>query len=431
MLPGFSPIFCRSNSADVLTQKLINIFGTDIVGLYLGEDLVTDSLNNVISWPGRIGGSCRNTASGYFTRVTSNNNKKICLSVGTGTQCLQFVDTNKARSMWVIVNNLTLPFVNGTYPAAIKTNSASTEDSGVTGNSNTSTIRNLAGTAYVNGIATNVVMSGSNLVICEGTNVNNQTDIGVGTRIGSFYANGTWPFPGNIFFGMNLIVVPTTEQRVKALAAIGEYYGYTPDEILTMQMKAIFGTTLEGLWIGSDIIVDGSNLITSWPGRVGNTLTNATAQRFTVGTINGRHSMAPGSIAEAKMLSCNGVTNIYSHIVVATMQTAISAYEQLTTSYATTTGDIIRNALTTGIYTATGFSHYVNGVASETFPSSGIAIVESNGTTTLQPGTGVGGWNGGNRVWPGNIGLVAALTANPTIEQRSLYMQVLKNYYGI
>lgn len=201
--------------------------------------------------------------------------------------------------------------------------------------------------------------------------------------------------------------------------------------VLTRQLQDIFGATLEGLWLGDDIVVDGAGLVTSWPGRVGGTLTNSTVNRFAIGEVNGRRATATGTLGQLKSLWVSGTSNIYSHIAVATMQSPRANYETITNSRNEANFTISRNQQQATIYTHAGaYTHFVNGVASTTFPASGVAIVESDTVigTLLTTGTSVGGGAAADYIWPGNIMAVVALTANPTVAMRAAYVPPMRQY---
>jgi hypothetical protein len=198
---------------------------------------------------------------------------------------------------------------------------------------------------------------------------------------------------------------------------------------LVQYLVAIFGSTLIGLWIGEDLVVDGSNNVTSWPGRIGATLTNSTANRFTIGTINGRTALAPGTIAQFKSLEIDSGLLSKSDWVVTVGCSATSANETAADAYNNASASVIRDASTSSFLTATGWAHRVDGVATETIPTSGIHVFEGYRAANTATGSSVGGHRSISRVWPEEIALRMALSAVPTTLQRLQAQLALDSYY--
>jgi hypothetical protein len=199
---------------------------------------------------------------------------------------------------------------------------------------------------------------------------------------------------------------------------------------LYSDLLAIFGADLIGFWIGEDLVVDESNNITSWPGRIGGTFNNETAARFGVNQIGGRQFSNPGTL-EAKCLSLSGGITA-SAIIVATGHAAVTAYESILYNYsAFLNPPMARDALTSNWHTASGWAHFCDGAASEVIPELGIHIFEADKLGETETGVKLLGAGTSAAQWPGSVSFYLRLSSIPSESQRASAVELLQDYYGI
>jgi hypothetical protein len=206
---------------------------------------------------------------------------------------------------------------------------------------------------------------------------------------------------------------------------------------LHAKLATIFGADLIGLWVGEDLVVDGSNNVTSWPGRVGNSLVPVVAGVYrSASTINGRRAtnasgndfyrgLGATTTLGAKSFIC--VTNVAAVPLLAL--TCLASHQSDVHSIA------VQDPGGSSFYTGSGWSHYVNGAPSELIPV-GAAIVEginaANATIGVRIGCGYAP-NGptNTRVWTSPIAFCMALSAAPSAADRAAAVALLKTYYSI
>jgi hypothetical protein len=198
-------------------------------------------------------------------------------------------------------------------------------------------------------------------------------------------------------------------------------------------LQTIFGALLTGVWVGEDLIVDGSNNITSWPERNNTgTLTNAHAtNRFTTRTVNGRLWMYT-SVEAGKSLVSPARTGDSVYMVMVSMPPLPF------TDYKLALGSNIYQVLagasgTSTLYSSQSTLRYVDGVLTDTV-SSGIHLIEA--TTGANTSFFVGGLEASypgypGRDWTADIGCVVVLSSAPTSQQRADALTLLKTYYNV
>jgi hypothetical protein len=196
---------------------------------------------------------------------------------------------------------------------------------------------------------------------------------------------------------------------------------------LHAKLASIFGADLIGLWIGEDLVVDISNNVTSWPGRVGPTLAS-NLNKFTPTAVNGRkgfftavnnNKSLTGTIAAARsFLSVHA-----PRAGIATTSTVITNPSDPFTTVSPFTD----------WFTGSGWSHYLNGAATDVLPSVGPALVvaESDKASNVNTALEVGGSAASGVCWMLPIMLIAAIAVIPTAPKRSGYLNPLREYYRL
>lgn len=205
---------------------------------------------------------------------------------------------------------------------------------------------------------------------------------------------------------------------------------------LHARLSAIFGASLVGLWVGEDMIVNGSSNVTSWPGRVGGTLTPKIAGVLrTIAQINGRlASITDTYTTEACFIS--GSLPINSVFVVAVSPTL--PFETYITLARQDQGSPYSQYFVASIGTSNfdnpvpGYAHYLDGTARHSV-ASGAHIFESDrsGSAVDYPIVIGGSPLSSGRVWYEAIACAVALSSTPTPLQRIRATIALKEYYGV
>lgn len=201
---------------------------------------------------------------------------------------------------------------------------------------------------------------------------------------------------------------------------------------LHREMIRIFGASLVGLWIGEDMIVDGSNNATSWPGRVGGTAVPYSAGVYrSLSVVNGRRGSTAADTAAVRGLLTSAIA-AQSMIAVATTPTLpFDDYNAAFSFLSSGTLRVIGQDSTSSLYTAGGLVTTVDGATTATVtPGMHVltadAVSSASSTYTIGNGTGLA-----IRNWLSFMGLAALLSATPTAGQRGQATAALKAYYSI
>jgi len=199
-------------------------------------------------------------------------------------------------------------------------------------------------------------------------------------------------------------------------------------EWLHTALSTLFGATLIGLWVGEDLVVDGSNNVTSWPGRVGGTLANSTAYRYQGSTLGSRKA-ATKTTTTVAVLSANLGAAVKSVIAVAEKLSGNFAdYNQLFRAGSSSVY-LIGNTGTSEWFGA-GVQHYNDGVGPTMAIPTGIHVFQGDYTsgteTTIYYGSSAAGTN-----WLAPAGCLLALSAIPSAANRAAAVVPLKTYYSI
>lgn len=210
--------------------------------------------------------------------------------------------------------------------------------------------------------------------------------------------------------------------------------GICSGELTTAQLannlKVLFGASLTGLWIGEDLIIDGYGNITSWPGRVGPTLTPSGAKPYR-GSIGLNKYAVSSRDATTRSLSGTGVAGTVSVITV--FRPSLLPFDHwgyVALLVNSTTGPLLTgntgNSWDTTLYPI--WTHYANGIATDSV-STAAAVYQADRSSGTSDQIWVMG-NGSNYV-AGDMGMALTLSSLPTAAQRSETSSLLRTYYAI
>lgn len=218
---------------------------------------------------------------------------------------------------------------------------------------------------------------------------------------------------------------------------IGIYVGMGSSRVnaaalLTSELVLANGSNMSILGIGEDVVFDSSTEASSWPLRVGGTLTNSTANRFGRGISNGRVAINTASTA-AKTLG--KATGLYKSLWVVAESPAqpFATYYQAVEARANPSAVMICNNGGTGWYTAgVSRSFYRDGSVTTSISASGLHIYESLFTGAEQAsGVDFAGDVALARAWTAPLCAVLAFAAAPSAQQRADTVTALRKYYRI
>ena len=411
-----------SGGAAALTAQLRAIYGTDLIGLWIGEDIVVDGSNNVTSWPGRVGGALAPTSATLYTKATVSGRTAIANTVSAGVVGYTATLSVLPKALFTVAAPTTLPF--GNYNTAIWRG-----DNGLYlfGNSSTSEWYTV-GAIYRNGATGISVGSGSNIYEADlASGSNNAIYVGTQTQV----VGRSWL--GTISFAMAIAAVPTALQRLQTQLALDIYYrpAVAPAAQLALDLYNILGADITGLWIGEDIVASGSN-ISYWPGRLGPVLMNSGVDPLLKSTLGSRVSTyndtgievgiwATLSAAPQSVFAVIDLTSlpfVDTHVVVGSLagpeNTIVGEYTS-----------------TPNWMTDTGYAHYYNGASSE-LAHTGPGVYEGVKAGVTATDIRVGGFGGdyGGYEFKGKIACVMSLSAIPSAGNRAAVVALLRAYYG-
>lgn len=192
---------------------------------------------------------------------------------------------------------------------------------------------------------------------------------------------------------------------------------------LLIKILARFGSGVSLLALGNDLIHSGG-VVTSWPTRVGGSLTNSTANRFGISSLGVSVSTSPNGYGQAKSLA---VTCSYKSVLVVTKGFSGASDNYAALAFSSASGaTLIHRNLQTQVLFATG-THYIDGAASDAIPESGNHVLQCDHGTT-QTNLHIGGEPVNSRVWPAPIAAILALTSAPSAGDRSAAVSDLLAY---
>jgi hypothetical protein len=192
------------------------------------------------------------------------------------------------------------------------------------------------------------------------------------------------------------------------------------DEWYARELLAIYGDLLSEAILPSGLLVSAGNLV-GMKTTAGATLANSTVGRFKTTMVNGVRATAPnGAALKAMVLDDAVVRQVMMCVHQST--TGLSAYENLAGSFTGNGFGLLRsNGANTWETTggAAGWSHYTDGVASETIPTSGIHLSEGLNASSTAPGMQLLGTTAGSQAWGGNALAFIFLTGAQSAGQRA------------
>jgi hypothetical protein len=151
------------------------------------------------------------------------------------------------------------------------------------------------------------------------------------------------------------------------------------------------------------------------------------APYYTATTVNGRPAF---TAAGNNVLLATPATPAQTVVLLVESSASVVSYE----TWARVTGDNIRNLLvrsgtSAGWYSDGGSEHYVDGVASNVIPTTGVHVFEG-----FAPAAGAytaSEWGGATREPYGKIAFSAALTDAQSADERADTLSDLRRYYRI
>lgn len=415
-----------------LIRDLVLIWGSSLVSAFLPKDFVVDGSNNITSLIARIGPNGANATANRFV-LTDMMNRKAMTASNLDEKSIT-VDV-ACKTLVVIATAPTLPLTDYSTLARL----GASLDEILVGNSGSS-LWFLAG-EYKDGVSSQAISSG--LHIYEASNASSTS---VQYRIGgSSIAGRVWQASILGWFGLD--TTQTTEQRANSLACINRYLNesqYTTstqrygEAQVTADMQAEFGADLVGLWLGRDIVFNGSNIATSWPGRIGSTFTQESlTHNFTKTTYLGRPGLASAPLQSQRFVAST-VTARELWVIGSSSSASPTDYQALVTTWDTATGggSVGRFLQATGNtnqwYSAMDTNRWMDGSPTTTFDTSVhiygayIQPVSYRPMDRIILGNDEGAYT--TRSWGGNIFGVVALTNQTTTEKRTSGTNYLLRY---
>jgi hypothetical protein len=185
---------------------------------------------------------------------------------------------------------------------------------------------------------------------------------------------------------------------------------------LTSKLSTLLGADLIGLWLGDDAVVDGSSDVTSLPERVGAALNNGGAGKFKTSLLYGRRGLlgVAGQLSRLQATLASAVKTIY--VACQTPEIVTPGYFNILDSTAGADTGAIQVNTSVGqraLYTGGGWTHYVDGVASENVPvpgSKAVCTIEANKAANTATTIWVG-HTGGDYSWKAPMPLIMALSS--------------------
>lgn len=407
----------RARDTAALHRELTSILGSNLVALYIPEDIVYNSLGNAISWKARIGSNLTVTDSAtdkFKNNKTLLNGKDGIYPTGHLTN-LYFSGTSSSYKYVLSVSNkTTLPFVQ--YTTILR--SITPKTIVLEGTQNQIYLRSGSGWShYIDGILTDNCTTGTH--IYEATNTV--------SHVGIFYGgnpDGSYQWRDGIGLLLLCSEIPTETKAIQVRNIINQYYASSYLQPLDQQLINIFGSDLIGLWLGDDLVTDENGDVTSWPDRIdlidGYELTNTTANRFKTSIIGGKKFLIPNGIATSKSLYSDFADISKSIWALSYGCTASTAYETLADTYVPATNNVLNRNSTLTTWFGADWSRWNNATNVNSIPTSGLYIFGADNAANTETGISVGGWcnPSGVRVWPQPIGMLMALKNVPTLTNR-------------
>ena len=419
-------------AASKLALDLYNLLGSNLLGLWIGEDIVVDSSNNVTSWPARVGPTLTPIVAGGYRVARTVGSRRSTYTSDTATLGRAYTATLATSKAMISVCGIPpLPFIQ--FQKALNN---SGEDGFVMGTNAATTLYTGAGCShYVDGVATESAVMSAVLHIVEGNKATpGSANVVLGGWVGGGIPAQNWN--ADIACAICLADIPTHLQRLQIQYLLDTYYrpAQAPASKLALDLYQVSGLSINGLWVGEDLVLDNSRNVTSWPGRFGPTLSNVTANRFTYAISGSRRQLFTNGTS-SKSLSATGGSGSPSIWAVITPSNSIVSGE--TIADVDISGGVsapLTRSSTTGVFSTGGDfdSHRVNGAASEVIPTlDHLNVVEATSSLMSPPDYTLGGTNSGGSPWQGGISMGLFLGAIPGASARASALQIIDSYYKV
>ena len=221
MIPGIGigiPFGGHGLSPAWLAARLSAIFGVDLIGLWIGEDLVADGSNNVTSWQGRVGGTliyAPNRAE-YF-KLSSMGSRRSCYGIDPidKQRTLRVTLAAPIKSVWSVTNALGSYTHTCNLACTTAVNSGLITIGGITWYAN-------GWSVYANGLADSAIHLGVATVYEATLASGADTGFAMGGYYNDYTPRSAWPW--QMPFGMALSAIPSAGNRAAAVTALKTFY---------------------------------------------------------------------------------------------------------------------------------------------------------------------------------------------------------------
>lgn len=204
------------STQEQLAYDLSLIYNTSLIGLWIGEDIVTDVTGSVTSWPGRTGGTLTRHASstGNVTLATIDGRTYIAPNTGSA---IRFDGTASGNIFDICVMART-----DNSLAGFRTLCPANGGSGWIMGSTADEYRGLSGMSFwQDNVASNITRS-SGKHILEAQKLGNTT---ISILNFDFTGNAAYQCSADFAFLRLLSSGPSTQQRTSEIALLKSYYG--------------------------------------------------------------------------------------------------------------------------------------------------------------------------------------------------------------
>lgn len=211
-------------------------------------------------------------------------------------------------------------------------------------------------------------------------------------------------------------------------------YGLRSPAFLFDGYLSILGGDLLGNWIGEDFTLNATNDVTGWLGRLGGTVTPVVPGQYrTAAAMRGRRTSIGSEIGQPRGLSLASAFVAKSFICCVKVPPlpVPNVYADIVAGNSGDNHAIVITANTSNLYTASGWQHYVNGVATETLAGRAgeTVVIEGYNAAAVQTGIRIGShatlptWT-----FPTDISCVVALAIVQSPAQRVAGLKIQTEY---
>lgn len=404
--------------AELLARDLGDILGAKLIGLWIGDDVVVDSANKVTSWPSRVGAFTLTNSNGNFQRITVSTRLGICTPDGS-FHTMQIASGFTAQSFIAVAHSPALPS-NAIY-GLVHPNSDTGPEAALLLDIGASTWYPSGWTQYRDGVATTALAYGLHVYEAD-----KAANVVAGVIVGGWSLYAAYPAP--IMLAAALSAPPTAGERAAVTARLLDYYPTTAFDSFYKSHFDILGGKITGLWIGDQIVIDGSNLVQSWPG-YGGTFIYKSATRFRGSSLNSKRALIAVPSAACMLTSTAGRGNAY-YMVAEMPSTPVATYNIALDTAIGGGGDNPLTCYDTNRFFPGVASHYVNNILTEYFAGDRrSSLLSSQALNALNFAMG---WNYTtipNYAWAKPVALAAVLNALPSAAERNAIDALHKSYY--